>query len=44
MNAHRTGLTDFFNFHKSDDLIFGLTKVVTKNMLNPTNTEGCPLH
>lgn len=41
MNAHRSGLIDFFDFHQSDDLIFSVTKVVTKNMLNPTNTKGC---
>lgn len=41
MNAQREGLKDFFDFNKSDDLIFSLTKVVTKNMLHPTNAEGC---
>ncbi|KAJ6644249.1 hypothetical protein Bhyg_09216 [Pseudolycoriella hygida] len=39
MNAQSNGLKDFFDFHKSTDLVFNLTKVVTKNMLNPTNTE-----
>ncbi|XP_037034692.1 uncharacterized protein C3orf38 homolog isoform X1 [Bradysia coprophila] len=39
MNAHRAGLKDFFDYHKDDDLIFSTAKVVTKNMLQPTDIE-----
>jgi len=39
MDPQHSGLLDFFNFHKSDDLIFSLCKVVTKNMLSPKTAE-----